>query len=390
MRFLHLSDLHFGKSLFDYSLLEDQLHWCVQLTDFLRANPHDAVVIAGDLYDRAVPSAEAVALCDRFLTALTTELKLPVLCIAGNHDSPRRLDFGRSLLAGGGLHICGTPTREITRVTLRDTDGPVNFFLAPYFSTADAKTIFAEQQQNIRSFSDAFALWMDWNAPRIPAGERNVIIAHGFFASTGLSEEDAQALRSDSEISVGTADLVDSSLLSPFCYAALGHLHRCQQAGNTHQRYCGSPLAYSVSEEKDRKCVLSVTLDLNGFASAQQIYFEPLRQVRTISGTLEQLLAPSGGCFASDDYVLIRLLSDTLISGAAERLKNAYPHYLAIRYVSETEQQIALGEHARLAHRTIPDAFDAFFSEVTGRSLTEAEMAWIAETSRKMEEETRQ
>ncbi len=389
MRFLHLSDLHFGKTLFEYTLLEDQRHWCRQVLDFLRDTPHDAVVIAGDLYDRAVPAADAVDLCDWFLSALALDLGLPVLCIAGNHDSPSRLQFGSGLYRAGGLHMAARPRPELDRVTLEDSYGPVHFYLLPYLTPSDGKNLFPDQKNDIRSFQDAHRVLMEANRDRIPWGERNILVAHGFFAPADRPDPGADALRTDSEVVVGGADLVDSGLFTDFDYGAFGHLHAPQAAGADHLRYCGSPLAYSVSEEGQQKQVLSVTLEEKGSLQIQPVRFPPLRRVRTVTGTLEELLDPTQGEFSSDDYVLVNILTDTTLLGAAERVRNVYPHYLAIRYRSTVQQEVAVGANARLARLTLEEAFAGFFREVTGRELTDEERALAAEAADTTREEVR-
>ena len=266
MKFLHLSDLHLGKLLFEYNLLEDQEFWCRQLLELLRRDPHDAVIIAGDLYDRSVPPGEAVALMDRFLTALVAELKLPVLAIAGNHDSPQRLAFGAGLYRSSGLYLAAVPQREIQRVTLADQWGEADFWLLPYLTPADGKTLFP--QQSPRTFQEAYQLIISQNLPRLTPGRRNVLVAHGFFCRLSAEHPVGQLETCESETTIGAADLVDAALFDPFHYCAFGHLHGSQRAGAERMRYCGSPLAYSVSEERQKKSVLSVELDGDGNWSA--------------------------------------------------------------------------------------------------------------------------
>lgn len=389
MRLLHLSDLHFGKTLFEYSLLEDQRHWCGQVLELLLRQPHDLVVIAGDLYDRAVPAAEAVDLCDWFLSTLAGELGLTVLCIAGNHDSPSRLQFGSALYRAGGLHMAARPQARPDRITLTDQWGLVHFHLLPYLSPSDGKALFPHRREEIRSFQDAHRVLMEENRDSVPWAERNVVVAHGLFALADRPDPGADALRTESEVVVGGLDLVDSGLLRDFDYGALGHLHAPQQAGLPHLRYCGSPLAYSVSEEHQTKGVLSVTLGSKGTVEITSIPLAPLRRVRTVRGTLEELLAPTQGGFASDDYVLAEVLTDTALLGVAEQLRNVYPHYLAIRYRSTLQQEVAVGANAQLARLSLEDAFAGFYREVAGRELTEDEAALAAETAAAVREEVR-
>lgn len=390
MRLLHLSDLHFGKTLYEYSLLEDQRHWCGQVLDLLRNQPHDLVVIAGDLYDRAVPAAEAVDLCDWFLSTLAGELGLTVLCIAGNHDSPSRLQFGSALYRAGGLHMAARPQARVERVTHFDDWGPVHFYLLPYLSPSDSKNLFPHRREEIRSFQDAYRVLMEENRAEMPWGERNVVVAHGFFALTDRQGPGSDALRTESEVVVGGLDLVDAGLFRGFDYGALGHLHTPQQGGLPQLRYCGSPLAYSVSEEHQVKEVLSVTLGQKGSPpQVTPILLEPLRRVRTVRGSLEELLAPTQGEFASDDYVLVEVLTESTLLGAADQLRNVYPHYLAIRYRSTLQQEVAVGANAQLARLSLEQAFEGFFREVTGRELTQEEQDLAGEIAAETREEVR-
>ena len=368
MRFLHLSDLHFGKNLYEYSLLEDQRHWCVQVLDYLDRVRHDAVLIAGDLYDRPVPGGDAVDLCGWFLEELAAVRRLPVLCIAGNHDSPQRLDFAGRLCRAGGLYLSARPRRKPERIALRDRWGEVDFFLVPYLSPGDGKSLFPEKE--IRTFDDAFAAVLEEGREEMDASPRRVLLAHGFFARGG-DPEHCGLVTCDSEVRVGGADLIDAGRLSGFSYCALGHLHSCQEAGSPRARYCGSPLRYSVSEEGQEKCVLSVELDGAGEAAAQRVSFPPLRQVRTVRGTLPELLAGAGEGPASEDYVLVELLTHGTEVGAAQQLRNVYPNFLQIRYLDPVRQELELTGHGKLSRLSLGEAYRAFYREVTGHPLEE-------------------
>lgn len=386
MKILHTSDLHFGKTLYQYSLLEDQRFWCRQLLEHLAAEKYDAVVLAGDLFDRSVPSAEAVALLDWFLSSLVLDLGLPVLAVSGNHDSPQRLAFGSRLYQAGGLEIAALPQREIRRVTLTDAWGPVDFFLLPYLSPADGKNLFP--QGDIRTFQDVYAALLEANRPRFDSSRRSVLVGHGFFAPLGKGEGQAASapdgeapadgglLRCGSEAAVGGLELVDAALLEGFDYAALGHLHAPQRAGREHLRYSGSPLPYSLSEEGQAKGVTAVELGAKGELSVTRVELPALRRVRTVSGTLEELLAPTQGGFGSGDYVFIRLVSDDTVTGASEKLRNVYPNYLAIRYLTRDEGELAL-EGGRTSALPLPDAFARFCAQVAGEALTQEELALV-------------
>lgn len=387
MRFLHLSDLHLGRSLCEYSLLEDQRHWCCQLLDYLDQEPHDAVLIAGDLYDRGVPSGEAVALCDWFLGELAGRRRIPVLCIAGNHDSPQRLSFASSLYRAAGLYMAAIPQRKLYHVTLTDRWGAVDFFLLPYLTPGDGKTLFPDGE--IRTFQDAYAAILRENQGEVEACSRRILLAHGFF-SRGADRENTGLLTSDSEVSVGGSDLVDAALFDPFHYCALGHLHRGQAAGSPKMRYCGSPLKYSVSEAGHQKSVLSVELDREGEAAVTEVSVPPLRDLRTVQGTMEELLGPTAGEFASGDYVQITVRTQGTVVGAARQLRNVYPNYLQIRYQNPAIQALELEGRGELARLPLGEHFLGFYRQVTGQELSPAGKAVLETLSRQAEEEERE
>ena len=386
MKFLHLSDLHLGKLLFEYNLLEAQEFWCRQLLELLRRDPHDAVIIAGDLYDRSVPPGEAVALMDRFLTALVAELKLPVLAIAGNHDSPQRLAFGAGLYRSSGLYLAAVPQREIQRVTLADQWGEADFWLLPYLTPADGKTLFP--QQSPRTFQEAYQLIISQNLPRLTPGRRNVLVAHGFFCRLSAEHPVGQLETCESETTIGAADLVDAALFDPFHYCAFGHLHGSQRAGAERMRYCGSPLAYSVSEERQKKSVLSVELDGDGNCAVTPLSLPVLRKVYSVSGTMEQLCAATGGALVSDDYVFVNLITDGVEPDAARRIRNLYPHYLGIRYLSPSQQQATLGDGQTLRKLDLCQAFASFYQQTQGKPLSEDGMSIVRQITREKEEQS--
>ncbi|MEG2073351.1 MAG: exonuclease SbcCD subunit D [Angelakisella sp.] len=383
MKFLQLSDLHFGKTLAEYSMIEDQRFWCEGVLSFLRENPHDAVVLAGDLYDRSVPSSEAVELMDSFLTALVREIKLPVLAIAGNHDGAKRLDFGSALYRDSGLYMAAVPQRKIERVTLEDSYGEVDFWLLPYISPADGRTVFPEHE--IHSFADAYRAFVVESGLRMDRSRRNVLVAHGFFS--GFSGEIAtELITSDSELTIGGTDVVDSRLFAEFDYCAFGHLHAPQRAGGDCMRYSGSPLKYSVSEEHQKKTLLSVTLGEKGKIDYEQHEIEPLHKLYSVEGTLEELSAPTGGEMASEDYVFVTIITEGAEVAAARRIRNLYPNYLGIRYRSREEARLLLGGGEAVRRRSLPEAFADFYMGVTGRELSQEQAELVA----KVAEETRE
>ena len=385
MKFLHLSDLHLGRSLCEYSLLEDQRFWCQKLLLYLEKSPCDAVLIAGDLYDRSVPSADAVAFCDWFLGELAGRLKLPVLCVSGNHDSPQRLGFASSLYRAGGLYMAALPQRELCRVTIEDSWGEVDFFLLPYLTPGDGRTLFPER--DIHTFQDAYQAVMEENRPTLDQSSRKVLVAHGFFAQ-GTDREGSGLALSDSEVNVGGSDLVSAALFEDFCYCAFGHLHACQPVGKSGRMwYSGSPLKYSVSEEKQKKAALLVELDGDGDVRVERLSFPPRRDLRTVQGTMEELLAPTGGGVASEDYVQITVLTQGTEVGASQRLRNVYPNYLQIRYQNPASRKLELMGRGEFSRLTMTEAYLRFYRQVTGQELDPEGRKLLEKISRRAAEE---
>jgi len=375
MKLLHLSDLHFGKSLFEFSLIEDQRFWADELIKAAASEKYDCVVIAGDLFDRAVPSAEAVSLLDRFIYTLTHDLDLPVLAISGNHDSPERLSFCSRLYRSSGFYMAAIPSKEIERITLTDEFGEIDFYLIPYISVADGKNLFPDKE--IKTCSDAYRELIAANEDRIDYSRRCVVVAHGFFAA-GSSPEDI--VTCDSEINVGGSFLVDANIFSNFDYGAFGHIHSSQSCGLAHLRYCGSPLKYSVSEHSSRKAPLSVNIGVKGNGITCCPLSTPiLRDLRTVTGSAEELISPSAE--HSEDYVFIQVLTDKPLPGFSERIRNIYPNYLGIKYIRSSAVSDIPEIGAAMKRLSVEDAFSNFYSYVTGRSPDENELKIISRTA---------
>lgn len=251
MKFIHLSDLHLGKRVNDFSMIEDQRYIITKILQIIDTEQPDAVLIAGDVYDKSVPSVEAVTLLDFFLVRIASR-NLDVFIIAGNHDSPERISFGGRLMERSGVHFAPVYGGKAEPVTLRDEFGEVNFYLLPFLKPAVVRNLFPDR--NISTYTDALSAAVD--KMEIESTKRNVLVAHQFV--TG-------AVRSDSEeISVGGADNVDVSVFDGFDYVALGHIHRPQQVGVKTVRYCGTPLKYSFSEANQEKSVTVVEMGEKG------------------------------------------------------------------------------------------------------------------------------
>ncbi|MBB5265307.1 exonuclease SbcD [Catenibacillus scindens] len=331
MKFFHLSDLHIGLRLMNRDLLEDQTYILEQITALAGEIQPDAVVIAGDIYDKAVPSGEAVALFDRFIEGLVDAIpKGEIMIISGNHDSGSRLNCFRGVLSKQRVHMIGLapqiPGDFIEKVTLEDTYGKVNFYLLPFVRPSMVKGITeAGGQEGALSYNETVKFLI--NRENINEEERNVIVSHQFYLPSGKTAEDVE--RMDSEVrTVGNIDQVDAAVLAPFDYGALGHIHKPMKVGSDYFRYCGTPLACSVSEAGQEKGVVEVDMGPKGEIKVSVIPLKPLRQVRVIQGTLEEVLQAS-----CDDYVTV-LLTDPVdldVLDMQDRLRQAFPHLLEIR-----------------------------------------------------------
>lgn len=331
MNFFHLSDLHIGLKLFNRDLREDQEYILRQITDLAVREQPQAVVIAGDIYDKAVPSAEAVEVFDRFIAGLSAALPdAAVMMIAGNHDSGPRINCFRSVLSRQNVYMIGQPPRaegeQIEKVTLEDECGPVNFYLLPFVRPSMVKQLTGvDENGNNLSYDETLRRLI--GREEIDLSQRNVIVSHQFYLPAGTHAEDVE--RMDSEIrTVGNIDQVSAEILEPFDYAALGHIHKPMKAGSEFIRYCGTPLACSVSEAGQQKGIVMVELGKKGDRKTTVLPLEPLRQVRVIRGELEEVLGQACGDYAT---VILTDKADLDVLDMQDRIRSAFPNLLEIR-----------------------------------------------------------
>ena len=331
MKFFHLSDLHIGLKLFNRDLKEDQEYILKRIADLAERERPDAVVVAGDIYDRAVPSGEAVEVFDHFIADLTDRLPgASIMLIRGNHDSGARLNCFRSVLARQNVHMIGMPpqTKEehMEKVSLKDAYGTVNFYLLPFVRPSMVKKVLEEEEgEGGLSYDETVHTLIARET--VEPGERNVLVSHQFYLPAGKRAEEVE--RMDSEIrTVGNIDEVSADVLEPFDYAALGHIHKPMRAGGERYRYCGTPLACSVSEAGQQKGVILVELREKGEIRTEVLPLEPLRRIRVIRGTLEEVAGQGCG-----DYVTAVLTDGEGRDGmeAQDRLRRAFPNLLEIR-----------------------------------------------------------
>lgn len=334
MKFFHLSDLHIGLKLMNRDLREEQMDILWQVTDLAREEQPDAVVIAGDIYDKAVPAAEAVEVFDSFITELRRAVpEAEMMLISGNHDSGLRLNCFREILDEQKVHMIGLPPRReeeyIEKVTIHDAFGPVNFYLLPFVKPSMVKQIVGVDENGNNLSYDA-TLHKLIAREAVNTAERNVLVSHQFYLPVGGDAEKVE--RMDSEIrTVGNIDAVAADMLEVFDYAALGHIHKPMKVGSELYRYCGTPLACSVSEAGQQKGVIMVEIgekDSKTSAKITVLPLKPLREVRIIKGSLEEVLAQ-----ACEDFVTVILTDkvDLDIIDMQDRIRMAFPYLLEIR-----------------------------------------------------------
>lgn len=331
MKFFHLSDLHIGLKLFNRDLREDQEYILQQITELAVKERPDAVLIAGDIYDKAVPSAEAVEVFDHFISGLSSALPdMAVMLISGNHDSGPRVNCFRSVLSRQNVYMIGlpprTPEEHIEKAVLTDEYGDVNFYLLPFVRPSMVKQITGvDENGNNLSYNDTLHRLIE--REEIDQSQRNVIVSHQFYLPSGTKAEEVE--RMDSEIrTVGNIDEVSADILGQFDYAALGHIHKPMKAGSEFCRYCGTPLACSVSEAGQQKGIIMVELGEKGRRKTTVLPLEPLRQVRVIRGDLAEVLKQE-----CSDYVTVILTDkvDLDVLDMQDKIRSAFPNLLEIR-----------------------------------------------------------
>lgn len=327
MKWMHLSDLHLGKRVNEFSMIEDQEYILQRILEIADEEGVDGVLIAGDVYDKSVPTVEAVRLLDQFLVELDAR-GLKVFLISGNHDSVQRLAFGSRLLRNGGLYIAPEYDGTLTPVTVDDAFGQIDVYLLPFLKPAHVRRFFPEE--TIDSYTDAVRAALR-SAERRP-GRRSVLVAHQFV--TG-------ALRSESEeVSVGGLDQVEASALEGFDYVALGHIHRPQNMAKGTIRYCGTPLKYSFSEADHKKSVTIVEMREKGNTTVYTVELKPLRDMRRIRGTyLEVTAREFYRSFDTGDYIQITLTDEEDIPDAMGKLRILYPNLMKLSYDNKRTQQ---------------------------------------------------
>jgi exonuclease SbcD len=360
MKIFHLADLHIGKIVHEYNMLEDQAYVLEQVLKLADEQKPDAVIIAGDVYDKSVPSAEAVKAFDSFLTRLSHK-KVNIFIISGNHDSPERLNFASSLLEENEVYIGSVFEGTVHKKTLKDAYGNVNFYLLPFIKPIDVRVYFKDEK--IESYNDAVSKVIE--NTEINNGERNILIAHQFI--TG-------ARQSDSEISVGTLDNVDYTIFKDFDYVALGHLHKPQHVGRNTIRYCGTPIAYSFSEASDRKSITMITFGKDKIPELEFLPLTPIREMLDLEGTMEEIMKHE----KTEAYTRVTLTDDDVIIDAIGKLKNIFPRLMTLgfkdRYSNSAND---LTSTKILTQKSELELFYDFYKEQTGSAMDEEDIRYM-------------
>lgn len=375
MRLIHLSDLHIGKRVNEFSMLEDQEYILKEILGIIDEEKPDGVIIAGDVYDKSVPGEEAVKLLDSFLTSLAKR-KLQVYMISGNHDSAAKLAFASKLIDLSGIHIspvydksrfAGNERGKLAPLELGDSDGfTVKIHMLPFVKPATVRAVFPEEADGIGDYTDACRVAIEHM--EIDESETNILVAHQFV--TG-------AERSESEENVGGLDNVDVSVFEPFDYVALGHIHGPQKAGRETVRYCGTPLKYSLSEAKHTKSVTVIDIPENKKVDIRTVPLTPLHELREIKGTFDELMdKKTYEGEAVDDYLYIVLTDEEDVPDALGKLRTVYPNIMKLRYDNtRTRTEQVIDDGVVLEGKSIIELFDELYEKQNNQPMNDEQRA---------------
>ncbi len=368
MKFIHLSDLHLGKRVYDFNLSRDQEYILKEILKVIDSEAPDAVIIAGDIYDKSVPSTEAVEMLDEFLYQLSRR-SLQVFVISGNHDSPERLAFASRLISFTGIHISPVYNGAVEPTVLADEHGPVNVYLLPFIKPAHVRRFFPDMK--IESYNDALGAVIE--ALQIDRSRRNILVTHQFI--TGAVHSDSE------EITVGGTDNIDAAVFEAFDYVALGHIHGPQNMGSKRIRYCGTPLKYSFSEANHEKSVTVVNIEEKENLSVRTVPLRPLRDLREIEGTYEELTyRPDYEGTNTEDYLHITLTDEEDIPDAIGKLRLIYPNLMSLDYNnSRTRAAGVLSDLEDVDHKSPLVLFEEFYEQQNGRPMSDEQKNFARE-----------
>lgn len=369
MKIIHTGDWHIGKIVNEFSMLEEQKHILKQLICIVEEEKPDALIIAGDIYDRSIPPVEAVELVDEVFNKLLLELRIPVLIIAGNHDSAERLSFASRILTNHGLHISGSFDGNMRCVTLKDEFGPVNFYMLPYTDPRIIRNLFEDNK--ISTHDDAMKKIIDNIGQALNRDERNVMITHGYI--THMGEQAECVSESERPLSIGGTDFVSSHYFSMFNYTALGHLHAPQKAGADNIRYSGSLLKYSFSEVNQKKGINIVELDAAGKAETRFTPLIPQRDMRSIKGPVNELLNPEVYKNTNtQDYIYAVLTDKGELIDPISKLRTVYPNIMGLsRENGSQREENKTSATDGYKSKTKLELFKEFYYDIQGETLGE-------------------
>ncbi len=360
MKFVHLSDLHLGKRFNEFSMIEDQRYILKEILTIINDVRPDGVLIAGDVYDRTVPSEDAMKIWDEFLISLA-EKKLPVFAISGNHDSAIRFSDHGTLVETTGIHLSPEYDGNARHYTLEDKDGPVNIYLLPFIKPATVRGLFPDE--TINDYTDACRVAV--SHMNVNKKERNILIAHQMI--TGSARCDSE------DVSVGGLDGVDGSVFDDFDYVALGHLHGKQKIGRETVRYCGTPLKYSFSEKDHEKSVTVVELKEKGEVTIGEVKLKPMHDLREIRGTYDELMLKDNyKGTATDDYIHAVLTDENDVIDASAKLRVVYPNLMHLSYDNKRTQSRQVVTDAENIEKKSPlELFEEFYEKQNNQSMSE-------------------
>ena len=376
MKILHLGDLHLGKSVNDFNMIEDQKYLLDQILGIVKDKQIDAVLIAGDVYDKSVPSEEAVRLLDFFLCKLS-ETGAETFLISGNHDSDERLSFGSSLFEANRLYISAKYEGELYKRECRDEFGKINIYLLPFVKASQVKHFFPEEK--IESYEDAVRVIL--SHARVNPAERNILVAHQFVAGKGenptLAGSEGMAVQS-----VGTVEKISADCFDDFDYVALGHIHSPQQVGRETVRYSGSLLKYSLSEVNNEKSVPVVSFGKKGDVSVELIGLKPMRDMRHLKGKMAQLLDKKN-IVSPEDYIYVTLTDEEIVNDAMSIFQQYYKNTMKIVYDNSHTREM---EHMDITEitgeKTFSQLISDFYRLMYGCEISEEELKIMKEVAR--------
>ena len=360
MRFLHLSDLHLGKRVNEFSMLEDQAYILKEILNIIDEQKVEAVLIAGDVYDKVIPSAEAVRLLDDFLTRIAAR-ELPVFLISGNHDSAERVAFGSRLMSSRQIYLSPVFESDVEPVTISDRYGEINIYMLPFVKPSLVKRVYPEEE--IITYQDAVSAAVQHM--QIDTDKRNILLAHQFV--TGAARCDSE------ELSVGGLDDVDASIFDGFDYVALGHLHGPQKIGKETVRYSGTPLKYSFSEANQKKAAVIVDVEEKGKINIQQIPLAPKHDMREIRGTYMEVTALDFyKDMKTDDYLHITLTDEEDIPDAIGKLRTIYPNIMKLSYDNlRTRAAVTVRGTAEVEEKSPMELLKEFYELQNNQPMTD-------------------